>query len=344
MGLIHPTDLDSWHRWQQRQQSLRWARRVVELRAKPSDHRLLTFGDPTILVALDSDSTSKRAALLDPLAFLDLDDVALLVEGPYCPVDRRPQATTPVADAADVVRLAPGIQAVIAAGNYLPSGDIAHQAARRVDATFLVVQHGLLTPFAPPLPTGAHLLAWSQQDADFWRSQRADVTCEVIGSQLMWKAAQRPAFNVDPAEPVRYLGQLHGAELPRGAMARAAYRFCTENDAIYRPHPAESDVLSRAQHAIWERRGVRIDQRKVELRDLMAPVVSVFSTGVIEAAAMGLPSWVHFPDPPVWVDELWDRYGVHRWGDTPTPAAMLPSDEPAKRVAEIATERTARST
>ena len=34
-------------------------------------------------------------------------------------------------------------------------------------------QHGALTPYAPPLPPGAHLLAWSDADADFW-THRAD--------------------------------------------------------------------------------------------------------------------------------------------------------------------------
>jgi hypothetical protein len=339
VGLIEPSDLERWRRWQHDQQSFKVLRRFRQLRAAAPDLHVMTFGEPTVLVALEGLSTSKRAALLDPATVLEPDGVALLVEGATCPTNRAPTSVTPVFDAADIVAAVPGITSVIAAGHYLPVGQRAHEAAQRIGVSFVVVQHGILTPYAPPLPAGAHLLAWSEQDADFWRSGRRDITCDVVGSQLVWKAAKRSPVAHDGDRPPSYLGQLHGAELPRRDMARAARQFCIDTGATYRPHPAEHDLLSRRQHAAWERQGIRVDRRAIDLHDLGTPVVSVFSTGVLEAAALGLPAWVHFPDPPRWVSELWDRYEFHRWGDTATAAPAAPTVEPARRVAQIALER-----
>ena len=48
--------------------------------------------------------------------------------------------------------------------------------------------------------------------------------------------------------------------------------------------------------------------------------MSVFSTGVLEAAAQGRDAWVDFPRPPAWLGEFWERYGMHRFGGAPTPA------------------------
>ena len=71
------------------------------------------------------------------------------------------------------------------------------------------------------------------------------------------------------------------------------------------------------------------------LADLAAPVVSVFSTGVLEAAARGLPAWVDFPDPPAWLREFWDRYDMRPYGGDPTPAPARPDEEPAVAIARL---------
>ena len=62
--------------------------------------------------------------------------------------------------------------------------------------------------------------------------------------------------------------------------------------------------------------------------------MGIFSTGVVEAAAEGMPAWVHLPDPPSWVEELWDRYGLAPWGGEPTPSPERPTVEPSRAVAD----------
>lgn len=334
MGLIHPTDLEAWRSWQREQQSLRWARRIVRPRARPVDHRLFVRGEPRVLVALDATSTSMRAALVEPLASFGDDGFALLVEGAECPIDGPPDLRAiPVSGPDDIARAVPRVRAVLGTGHYLPIGALAHAAALTLGASVVIVQHGLLTPFAPPLPADATLLAWSDADARFWTAGRNDVRTEVVGSQLLWHAA---ANGTDATSDVpTYLGQLHGAELPRRVMASAARRFCVETGAVYRPHPAERDALSRLQHARWERSGIRIDRRPVPLSELGTPVVSVFSTGVLEAAASGRAAWVHLPDAPPWVRDLWQRYDLSPWGGSPTPAPPVPAVAPGQRIAEI---------
>jgi hypothetical protein len=192
---------------------------------------------------------------------------------------------------------------------------------------------------APPLPEGAVLLAWTEQDADFWRSGRRDVTSHVVGSQLLWEAALGAAGDadvpLDPAGPPTYLGQLHGAELPRRDLAAAAAAFCRTTGATYRPHPSERDRRSRRQHAAWEAEGILIDRSGTPLTRIGRPVVSVFSTGVLEAAARGLPAWVDYPAPPAWLAEFWERYGMGRWGQDATRAPTLPGTPPARLVADL---------
>ena len=216
----------------------------------------------------------------------------------------------------------------LSSGHYLPMGAAAHE--RSAEGRFLTAQHGLMTPHAPPLGAGTRLLAWSAADADFWRSGRSDVTTTVVGSQLLWEAGAAPLATPDPARPPVFLGQLHGAELPREVLASTAHEFCLATGALYRPHPSERDRRSLAAHAQWERAGVTIDRTGIPLRELGAPVVSIFSTGVLEAAAAGLPSWVHLPDPPAWLQEFWARYGLSSWGGPATPPPGRPEIAPAR--------------
>ena len=112
---------------------------------------------------------------------------------------------------------------------------------------------------------------------------------------------------------------------------------CREHAAVYRPHPSERDVTSRAVVAAYRRAGISVDTSGVPLVDLDTPIVSVFSTGVLEAAAQGRDAWVDFPRPPAWLGEFWERYGMHRLGNSPTPAPTRTEDEPARRIAEIVT-------
>ena len=63
-------------------------------------------------------------------------------------------------------------------------------------------------------------------------------------------------------------------------------------------------------------------------------MVSAFSTGVLEAAARGVPAWVHFLDPPTWLTDFWERYGMHPWGMPPSPPPPTSEHAPAQRVAE----------
>ena len=342
-GLTHPRDLEAWHRWQDRSQPLgRRARRMAGVLrdiARPeghAGHAVLTRGgpEPRVLVCLESRSPTSVRALLEPVRHLDPADVAvvaptgvtdLLPEGPW---------TESTGYAPDLVaRAAAGDALTLSTGHYLPLGALAHRAAE--PGHFLTVQHGLLTPHAPPLGAGTILLAWSEADAEFWRSGRDDVGSVVVGSQLLWDAAEPAPVTADPdARPV-FLGQLHGAELPRDVLERAAETFCRSEQSTYRPHPSEHDRRSVSRHAHWESSGIAIDRSGIPLRELAAPVVSVFSTGVLEAAAAGLPAWVTLADPPPWLQEFWDRYALAPWGGPPTASPERPEVEPSRGVAEV---------
>jgi len=334
VGLRHPDDLDAWRGWHERRHPLRLVRgRVRALlpgRAAESLVDVRRGGpDADLLVAVEATHASVSAAVIDVLRHLDPARVVVVSpRGAALPIDL-PAARVPLtAIGAHLGKVA----RVLAAGHYTPIGTAAHAHAQTVGARFLVSQHGLLTPLAPPLPPEVHLLAWSEADADFWASGRHDVSRTVVGSQLLWNVAE-------PTEPATeqpmYLGQLHAAELGRRDLERAARAFCLAHDATYRPHPSERDQISRLVHARWERRGIRLDPGTVPLAQVSAPVVSVFSTGVLEAAARGLPAWVDFPHPPRWLRDFWDRYGMRTYGGHPTPAPPRPDAEPAAVIARI---------
>ena len=97
---------------------------------------------------------------------------------------------------------------------------------------------------------------------------------------------RRALLDHEAADPLTYLGQGHAAELPRRRLVRAALDLCRSAGAIYRPHPSERDKVSRLTHAAYRRAGIVVDG-SVPLNRLTGPVVSVFSTGVLEAAAQG---------------------------------------------------------
>ena len=237
-----------------------------------------------------------------------------------------------------VPELATGAEVVLSTGHYLAVGRTAHAALAAADtdlvSRFVTVQHGLLTPHAPPLAAGTTLLAWSEADAEFWRSGRDDVETAVVGSQLLWDAAEPRPRRARPRSPpgvprpaARGGAAARGADRGgRGVLPGGGRRLPTP--------PVRARPRSLETHRRWEGAGITIDRSGVPLRELGAPVVSVFSTGVLEAAAAGLPAWVHCPDPPAWLRGFWDRYDLARLGRRPrriprtAPTGAVPRGRP----------------
>jgi len=89
---------------------------------------------------------------------------------------------------------------------------------------------------------------------------------------------------------------------------------------------------------LWEKEGIRIDRSGTPLNEVPNPVVSIFSTGVLEAAIRGIPAWVYHPAPPAWLVGFWERHGQYPRGQEPTPAPVQPKKEPAQRIAELMIE------
>ncbi|MCS6711640.1 hypothetical protein JSY14_06225 [Brachybacterium sp. EF45031] len=352
-GLVHPESLELWREWQSSRHPARRLKHTVlgaarRVRPRPEEQEQAPAGSELVvrtrrgeaggalLLALDSGSPSNLAAVLSALPYLR-STVHVLAPREVRPEalagdDWEEQALTgdPVAQLRELTP-----SAVLSLGHFLRAGELAHEVATVRDVPELVIQHGALTPYAPPLPGGATLLAWSDADGAFWRSGRSDVAVRTVGSQILWEAAHEPEGEpVSPDATPVFLGQMHGAELPRRVTAGAAYRFCRQTGAEYRPHPMESDVISRTAHKLFRRRGITFADTSVPLREVARPVVAVFSTGVLEAAVRGVPAWVYAPEAPAWVHEFWDRYGLRRWGGEPTPRPRLAADEPASLVAQ----------
>ena len=359
--LKYPLDLDAWQAWQRRQKKLKWAKyklkalldsaRSRTVAEEPVHGLLYTRGTkPQVLIVMDSFSPTNRNAILEPLKHLDAVDVALWVpedaseylDGQYASERySRKDWTEQEISGDELMRLLPDIRIVLSAAQFLSRGAVAYEFSRAIGAEYWMVQHGLLVPQAPPLPVGCTLLAFSEADAEFWASGRRDVTTHAVGSQLLYRAAQKAAGaeaqKQNDLEPI-FLGQMHGAELPRASFAYASHSFLKKFGGTYRPHPSEKDKLSVLTHQLWEKEGIRIDRSGTPLNEVPNPVVSIFSTGVLEAAIRGIPAWVYHPAPPAWLVEFWDRYGMNQWGQEPTPAPVQPKKEPAQRIAELMIE------
>jgi len=329
----HPRDLAAWQRWQDGRRPLRGVRRTL---TRPAEVELVYGGpEPDLVVVVDAWHASVRAAIVAALPHLE--PARTLVAGPAGVARQVPWQPARVRSlrAGDVAQALAGARAVLGSGHHLEPGATVHAAAASLGIPFLVAQHGLLTPKAPPLPPRAHLLAWSEADAAFWTSGRDDVTWSVTGSQLLVDAAAA-ASEVADDRPV-YLGQLHGAELPRPDLADAAESFCLAHHATYRPHPSERDRRSLRTHDRWRGLGIEVAAAGPPLREIGRPVVSVFSTGVLEAAAAGLPSYVDHPSAPDWLRDLWHRYDMQEYGGDPTSSPAL-HPEPARAVAAALVE------
>ena len=346
-GLRHPGDLVAWRRWHESRHPVRQVARATRSRLRPpTDVRvdLFTPGpDVDLLVAVEATHASVDRAVVAPLSHLTPARTAIVAPVGWQPpvaYSAHERRTISLPDLSALV----SPRAVLAAGHYTEIGAAAFGVAEEGEATFFVSQHGALTPFAPPLPRAAHLLAWSDADGEFWTTGRQDITVTSTGSQLLWAAS--PGIDTGAPLPVRpapgarlvYLGQGHAAEISRARLAHAALTTCRQHGAVYRPHPSERDVTSRAVLAGYARAGITVDRSGAPLVDLEAPIVSVFSTGVLEAAARGRDAWVDFPRPPVWLGEFWERYAMHRLGTAPTPAPDRPAIEPALRIARLVEE------
>lgn len=334
--LIFPDDPVAWQAWQTDRHRVRNLVRRRRNAIPPSGVLTTTGDDPRVLIALDGATPSHEAALVEPARHIDPAQVAVL--SPNRLADPPPGAQTRTVSSADELgRALPGMRILVSAGGFLPVSGLAHRAADRIGARVFVVQHGALTPFAPPLPA-CTLLAWSDADGAFWRSGRTDVNLETVGSQLLWAADEPADPPVDPAETPTFLGQLHGAELPRREVFAISRDFCRATGARYRPHPAERDKLSRLAHRVMRRSGIAVSEDPGPMRSLQTPVVAIFSSGILEAAAAGLPGWAHHPDPPEWITGFWERYGISPWGADPTPPPPRPEVEPAEQIARILTD------
>ena len=359
--LKYPLDLDAWQAWQRRQKKLKWVKyklnslldsaRSRTVAEEPVRGLLYTRGTkPQVLIVMDSFSPTNRNAILEPLKYLDAVDVALWVpedaseylDGQYASERYSRKDWSEQEISGDELKsLLPDVRIVLSAAQFLGRGAAAYEFSRAIGAEYWMVQHGLLVPQAPPLPVGCTLLAFSEADAQFWASGRRDVTTHAVGSQLLYLAAQKAAGaeaqKQNDLEPI-FLGQMHGAELPRASFAYASHSFLKKFGGSYRPHPSEKDKLSVLTHQLWEKEGIRIDRSGTPLNEVPNPVVSIFSTGVLEAAICGIPAWVYHPAPPAWLVEFWDRYGMNQWGQEPTPAPVQPKKEPAQRIAELMIE------
>ena len=339
--LNHPGDLVAWRRWHEWRHPVRQAARAARTRVRPPAGArvdvLVPGPDSDVLVAVEATHTSVERAVVAPLTHLAPGRTSIVApvgwQPPPAYVGHR-RRSIPLQDLPSDV----SPRVVLAAGHYTAIGEAVFALADDRALPFFVSQHGALTPFAPPLPRAAHLLAWSDADGEFWTAGRDDVSVTTTGSQLLWAAGTLATDGREPSssgEPLVYLGQGHAAEIPRARLAHAALTTCRQRGAVYRPHPSERDVTSRAVLAVYARAGITVDVSGVPLVDLEAPIVSVFSTVVLEAAACGRDAWVDFPRPPAWLGEFWERYGMHRLGGVPTSAPDRPPIEPARRIAEI---------
>lgn len=334
------TSLDDWQAWQWRQQPA--------LRRKWRELRYRSGGDaaapnatlwnssasrPTVLFALDSHSPSHLAAVAEPLRLLISWGVPVGLVG-------QPPPDLPSGDAASADDLKDvALRAAVSVGNHLGGGAYVKALASRRDAPHLVVQHGALTPLSPPPADGDMVLAWSDTDAQMWIAGRSGVEARAVGSQMLWQASlahrgESAATEGDAtASEIVFLGQLHGAELPRRLTMESVRQLHRETLLIYRPHPAESDLLSSAQHRRWRSQGIKLDTSGQPLAQLRVPVVAQFSTGLLEATASGVPAFGFCAQAPAWVEAFWDRYGIARWGSSSHSRTAVWERPPAQEIA-----------
>lgn len=343
MALIHPRSLERWQEWRSSRRRVPGIHRALPRPAAPVGapsgfvlHTREGEGPARTLLGIDTAEGAAHGGL--PAVLPYIHGSAALVTPAGVRIDaldepgwehRRLETPTEGLDALDIT-------SVLTLGWHLEVGRALHEWAREAEIPGAVVQHDVLTPFAPPLPPEITLLAWTKEDGDFHRAGRDDVAVRVVGSQRFWQASHEAAGAVPVLEdrPV-FLGQLSSIELSRRVTLPAAHSYCRSAEALYQPGPGESDRPSRAAHALLRRRGIDFQDPATSIAEQDRPVVTVLSADVLEAALRGLPAWVHAPRAPAWVDEQWERYDMHRAGGEPTPAPAVGADEPARLIAQI---------
>ncbi|GAA1488702.1 hypothetical protein [Brachybacterium sacelli] len=349
MALIHPRSLERWQEWRSSRRRARGIHRAVPAPLRrvaggtepgsPPGYLLHTRegdGSERVLLGVDTSSDTTRGGLLVALSYLHGTALVLTPAGLDLPELSGPDWEHEHLEDPRATLDQLGISSALTLGWHLDVGRLIHEWTLASDVPSAVVQHDVLSPFAPPLPPRTTFLAWSEADGDFQRAGRDDVEVRVVGSQRLWQAAHANSEGPEVLEdrPV-FLGQLASIELPRRLTLGAAHAYCRSLDALYQPGPEETDRLSRAAHALLRRRGVELQLPPLPVARLERPVVAVYSADVLEAAVRGLPAWVHGPRMPSWVHEQWERYGMRRSGGEPTPAPPQDADEPARLIAQI---------
>lgn len=341
MALIHPRSLERWQEWQgsRRRAGGIHRARPASPAEEPTGYVLHTregSGPARTLLGIDTAEGAAHGGLPAVLPYVHgsavvVTPAGLVLEELTGPEWHHQRIAAPAA-ALDGL----GITSVLTLGWHLDVGRSLHDWAREAGVPGAVVQHDVLTPFAPPLPPETTLLAWTAQDGEFHRAGREDIAVRVVGSQRLWQASHEASGDALPREdrPV-FLGQLSAIELPRRVGLLAADDYCRSTGALYRADPAATDRLVRTAHALMRRRGIEFQDPALPLSEQHRPVVSVFSADVLEAAVRGLPAWVHAPRGPSWIAEHWERYGMRRAGGEPTPAPAVGTDEPARLIAQI---------
>lgn len=338
MALIHPRSLERWQEWRG---SRRRARGIHRARASETAtgyvlHTREGEGSARILLGIDTADGAAHGGLPAVLPYVHgsaavVTPAGLSLEELSGPEWQHRRIAHPSAALEGL-----GITSMLTLGWHLEVGRSLHEWAREAEVPGAVVQHDVLTPFAPPLPPDTTLLAWTAEDGEFHRAERDDIAVRVVGSQRLWQSRHEAAGETPTLEEQpMFLGQLSSIVLPRRVSLRAAATYCRFAEALYRPGPAETDRLARAAHLLLRRRGIGFQDPSITLSEQPRPLATVFSADILEAAVRGIPAWVHAPGAPSWVHEQWERYGMRRAGGEPTPAPMVGTDEPARLIAQI---------
>lgn len=329
------SNLEQWRRWQHRQLGLA---RGVKARLSRDVTALSWFSAGPfvravdVVAAVDAATPSQAAAVGAPVAALVARGASVAVVAPTALsevlggqgfIHRRP------VDLVENLRAT----ASLSIGDHLPAGAALHAIGAAPPNRRLVIQHGILTPWSPPPPHGATVLSWSEVDAAFLGVGRPDLSVQVVGSQLLFEAAGATRPTLVDSTPI-FLGQLHGAELARSVTIATVEELGERGPLIYRPHPAEVDRRSRRQHRRWSEKGLVIDWSTTPVHQLTHPITGIFSTGLLEAAAVGLPATGACVSPEPWILDLWDRYGIATT-DAEATKVDPPFVAPAVTIAEL---------
>ena len=330
-----------WRQWRKRREGLLRGR----LKSPFSPAALGVYSDDPwvpdtshLVVSLENLSPTQVASLLRPEAVLRSRNVPVAVIAPLSIADGLAQFGLTLRErlTGSGVWKHPNPKMILATSHCSPSGRFSWALSLKSGIPFVIVQHGVVTPFAPPLPEGCHLFAWTLQDAEFWISGRSDVTTSVVGSQIIWDAGVSRWQTPEPKGPLCFLGQLHGPELSRSTTIRSLAELARKGPVAYRPHPGETDLVSRMIHHRWQLQGIRIEPPTSRLGENNPAVAGIFSTGILEAAASGRAAFGFCARPPSWLPEFWARYNIKQLGTDESTHVEIPTREPAAVISEIA--------